>query len=50
MGRAIHTNYHTVFKCDSLKLAMVKNERMAKKYFNGNLYDCICKFDKGTLF
>jgi hypothetical protein len=47
MGRAVHTNFRTQFRCDVLKLAMIKTERLAKKLFQGNLYDCICMFDKG---
>ncbi|XP_042401132.1 pantothenate kinase 2-like [Zingiber officinale] len=45
MGRAIHTNLNARFKCDALKLAMVKNQRLAEKVFNGNIYDCICRFE-----
>ncbi|XP_074558294.1 pantothenate kinase 2 [Curcuma longa] len=45
MGRAIHTNLNARFKCDTLKLAMVKNQRLAEKVFNGNIYDCICRFE-----
>jgi hypothetical protein len=28
---------------------MVKNARIAKKLFNGNLYDCICLYEPGTV-
>lgn len=45
MGRAIHTNLRTSFRCDCLKLAMVKNERLAKRLFGGQLYDCACIFE-----
>ncbi|KAJ1290564.1 hypothetical protein BS78_02G253600 [Paspalum vaginatum] len=45
MGRALHTNLNARFKCDALKLAMVKNQRLAEKLFHGNIYDCICKFE-----
>ncbi|KAE8813744.1 pantothenate kinase 2 [Hordeum vulgare] len=45
MGRSLHTNLNARFKCDALKLAMVKNQRLAEKLFNGNIYDCICKFE-----
>ncbi|KAG0493514.1 hypothetical protein HPP92_004508 [Vanilla planifolia] len=45
MGRALHTNLNARFKCDALKLAMVKNQRLAEKLFNGNIYDCICRFE-----
>ncbi|GLI70548.1 hypothetical protein VaNZ11_015467 [Volvox africanus] len=45
MGRAIHTNFIAKFTSDVLKLAMIKTERLAKKLFNGTLYDCVCIFD-----
>lgn len=45
MGRSIITNYHTKFKCDVLKLAMIKNQFMAEKLFQGNVYDCMCKYE-----
>lgn len=45
MGRALHTNYNARFKCDALKLAMVKNQRLAEKIVNGNIYDCICRYE-----
>lgn len=47
MGRAIHTNLRTRFKCDTLKLAMIKTERLAVKLFGGSLYDCMCSFQRG---
>ncbi|CAA0820909.1 Pantothenate kinase 2 [Striga hermonthica] len=45
MGRALHTNFNAKFKCDALKLAMVKNQRLAAKLINGNIYDCVCRFE-----
>ena len=45
MGRAIHTNYNTSFRCCALKLAMIKTARIAEKLFDGNLFDCMCRFD-----
>ncbi|KAK7347021.1 hypothetical protein VNO80_21545 [Phaseolus coccineus] len=45
MGRALHTNLNAQFKCDALKLAMVKNQRFAEKLIKGNIYDCICKYE-----
>lgn len=45
MGRAIHTNYNAKFKCDALKLAMVKNQRLAENLLKGNIYDCVCRFE-----
>ncbi|KAI8462346.1 MAG: fumble-domain-containing protein [Monoraphidium minutum] len=48
MGRAVHTNLTARFKCDSLKLAMIKTERLAKKLFGGSLYDCVCRYQAGA--
>ncbi|KAL0341543.1 UNVERIFIED_CONTAM: Pantothenate kinase [Sesamum calycinum] len=48
MGRALHTNYNAKFKCDALKLAMVKNQRLAAKLINGNIYDCVCRFEPAS--
>ncbi|WOL02923.1 pantothenate kinase 2 [Canna indica] len=47
MGRSLHTNLNAQFRCDALKLAMVKNQRLAEKLFNGNIYDSICRFEPG---
>jgi len=46
MGRSIHSNYNTKFMCDTLKLAMVKNRVLAETIFNGEIYDCVCLFEK----
>eukprot|EP00268_Persea_americana_P033399 TRINITY_DN33076_c0_g2_i1.p1 TRINITY_DN33076_c0_g2~~TRINITY_DN33076_c0_g2_i1.p1 ORF type:complete len:161 (-),score=39.19 TRINITY_DN33076_c0_g2_i1:385-867(-) len=45
MGRALHTNFNARFKCDTLKLAMVKNQRLAEKLVQGNIFDCVCRFE-----
>ncbi|XP_061366808.1 pantothenate kinase 2 [Gastrolobium bilobum] len=45
MGRALHTNLNARFHCDALKLAMVKNQRLAEKLVKGNIYDCVCKYE-----
>ncbi|KAJ6846030.1 pantothenate kinase 2-like [Iris pallida] len=45
MGRSLHTNYNAHFKCYALKLAMVKNQRLAEKLVSGNIYDCVCQFE-----
>ncbi|KAK9119721.1 hypothetical protein Scep_017814 [Stephania cephalantha] len=47
MGRALHTNFNARFKCDTLKLAMVKNQRLAEKLVNGNIYDSVCRYEPG---
>jgi len=43
MGRAIHTNYTARFSCDSLKLAVIKNESVAD-FLGGRNFDAICDF------
>ncbi|KAB2633355.1 pantothenate kinase 2-like [Pyrus ussuriensis x Pyrus communis] len=45
MGRALHTNFNAKFKCDALKLAMVKNQRLAQKLIKGDIYDCVCRYE-----
>lgn len=47
-GRAVHTNLGARLTCDTLKLAMIKNERLAAHLFKGKLYDCVCRFDPGV--
>ncbi|KAF3437026.1 hypothetical protein FNV43_RR19779 [Rhamnella rubrinervis] len=48
MGRALHTNFNAQFKCDALKLAMVKNQRLAEKLIKGNIYDCVCRYEPAS--
>ena len=36
---------HSLYRCDVLKLAMIKNQFMAEKLFQGNVYDCMCKYE-----
>ncbi|KAG8638811.1 pantothenate kinase 2 isoform X1 [Manihot esculenta] len=48
MGRALHTNFNARFKCDVLKLAMVKNQRLAEKLIKGNIYDCVCRYEPAS--
>ncbi|GMI99465.1 pantothenate kinase 2 [Hibiscus trionum] len=45
MGRALHTNFNARFKCEALKLAMVKNQRLAEKLIKGKIYDCVCRYE-----
>jgi bifunctional damage-control phosphatase, subfamily II, fusion protein len=45
IGRALHTNFKIRFRCDAMKLAMIKTERVAKRLFGGALYDCVCVYD-----
>ena len=46
MGRAIHTNLEAQFNCDSLKLAVLKNRWLAKK-FGGQMFSVVFKFETG---
>jgi hypothetical protein len=39
---SLKTNHQTILY---VQLAMEKNQRLAEKLFNGNIYDCICKFE-----
>ncbi|KAM7483198.1 hypothetical protein LguiB_007781 [Lonicera macranthoides] len=48
MGRSLHTNYNAQFKCDTLKLAMVKNQRLAEKLIEGSIYDCVCRYEPAS--
>ncbi|KAG8476152.1 hypothetical protein CXB51_033187 [Gossypium anomalum] len=48
MGRALHTNFNARFKCEALKLAMVKNQRLAEKLIKGKIYDCVCRYEPAT--
>ncbi|GAV63798.1 DUF89 domain-containing protein/Fumble domain-containing protein, partial [Cephalotus follicularis] len=48
MGRALHTNFNAQFKGDALKLAMVKNQRLAEKLIAGNIYDCVCRYEPAS--
>ncbi|HVT81854.1 MAG TPA: ARMT1-like domain-containing protein, partial [Phycisphaerae bacterium] len=44
MGRAVETNLTTRFSVDALKLAMIKDEMVAKRR-GGKNFDTICRFD-----
>ncbi|XP_047151979.1 damage-control phosphatase At2g17340-like isoform X1 [Vigna umbellata] len=44
MGRGIETNLYAQFKCDSLKIAMVKHTEVAE-FLGSRLYDCVIKYD-----
>jgi uncharacterized protein with ATP-grasp and redox domains len=46
MGRAIESNYRTPFRCDCLRLAMIKNEAVAG-YYGFQMFDLVCRLDSG---
>ncbi|CAA2972136.1 Hypothetical predicted protein [Olea europaea subsp. europaea] len=45
MGRGIETNLYAQFKCDSLKIGMVKHLEVAQ-FLGGRLYDCVFKYNE----
>ena len=50
MGRAVHTNYHAKFKCNSLKVAVLKNQWLAERFgFLGEKkFPIIFKYEKAS--
>ena len=46
MGRAIHTNFTTKFKCESLKVAVLKNRWLAQ-HLGGDMFSVVFKYEQG---
>ncbi|CAH1408011.1 unnamed protein product [Nezara viridula] len=46
MGRAVHTNLYARFKCDSLRVAVIKDHWLSRE-LGGENFSCICKFSLG---
>ncbi|XP_064423775.1 4'-phosphopantetheine phosphatase [Latimeria chalumnae] len=44
MGRAIHTNYYAALRCESLKLAVIKNSWLAQR-LGGKLFSVVFKYE-----
>jgi uncharacterized protein with ATP-grasp and redox domains len=44
MGRAIETNYEARFCCDALKIALIKDEMVARR-LEGRNFDVVCRFE-----
>jgi type II pantothenate kinase len=44
MGRALESNYDARFDCDVLKIAMIKDEFVAR-WLGGSVYDVVCRFE-----
>jgi len=44
MGRAVESNFNATFTCDCLKLALIKDEAVAR-HIGGRLFDIVCKFE-----
>nr|AFK47314.1 unknown [Lotus japonicus] len=47
MGRGIETNLYAQFKCNSLKIGMVKHPQVAE-FLGGRLYDCVFKYNEAS--
>ncbi|XP_006364340.1 uncharacterized protein At2g17340 isoform X1 [Solanum tuberosum] len=45
MGRGIETNLYAQFRCDSLKIGMVKHPEVVE-FLGGRLYDCVFKYNE----
>lgn len=45
MGRAVESNLDAVFRCDALKLAMIKDRGVAEE-LGGEVYDLVLRFDR----
>jgi type II pantothenate kinase len=45
MGRSVESNLHAEFKCDTLKIAMIKDQNVAD-HLNGSLFDLSLRFEK----
>ncbi|GAU43597.1 hypothetical protein TSUD_27990 [Trifolium subterraneum] len=45
MGRGIATNLYAQFKCDSMKIAMVKLPEVAE-FLGSRMYDCLIKYNE----
>lgn len=46
MGRALHTNLHARFSCETLKLAVIKNGWLAKYLGGDEMFAVICKYER----
>lgn len=44
MARALHTNLNARFKCETLKLAVIKNQWLANR-LGGDTFSIICKYE-----
>lgn len=44
MGRALHTNFNEKFRCETLKLAVIKNKWWANR-LGGDNFSIICKYE-----
>ena len=45
MGRAIHTNLYAAFSCETLKVAVLKNQWLANR-LGGRMFSVVFKYEK----
>ncbi|KAK3737322.1 hypothetical protein RRG08_067387 [Elysia crispata] len=45
MGRAVHTNMEAAFRCDALKVAVIKNKWLAQR-FGGDMFAVMFRFEQ----
>ncbi|CAH1781675.1 unnamed protein product [Owenia fusiformis] len=45
MGRAVHTNLHSAFSCDSIKIAVLKNRWLAAR-LGGEMFSIMFKYER----
>lgn len=48
MARALHTNLNAKFKCETLKLAVIKNRWLANR-LGGDTFSILCKYEAPNL-
>ena len=44
MGRSVHTNCYTKFTCETLKIAVLKNRWLCKR-FGGEMFSAMFKYE-----
>lgn len=47
MGRGVESNWRQRFKCDVWRVALVKDECVAR-WIGGEVFDAVCRFDRGS--
>ncbi len=47
MGRGVESNWSQAFRCDALRIALIKDESVAR-WIGSKLFDAVCRFEPGT--
>ena len=48
MGRGVESNLDARFTCDVLKIAMIKDEAVARRC-RGKVFDVVCRFEEQSI-